>query len=67
MLMFRSCPKCKGDRYVEGDVFGPYLLCLQCGHVSYPGTASMVRSRPADRRPSEHSGMPTANALLASR
>ena len=36
MLMFKSCPRCLGDRSLERDLYGWYVVCLACGHVSYP-------------------------------
>ena len=31
MLKLRGCPKCQGDLYVEQDMYGAYLSCIQCG------------------------------------
>jgi len=36
MVFFKSCPRCSGDRTMEEDLYGHYILCLTCGHVSYP-------------------------------
>ena len=36
MILFKSCPRCGGDRYVERDLFGSYVTCLACGSVEYP-------------------------------
>ena len=36
MILFKSCPRCSGDRVVENDFYGWYVMCLACGHVSYP-------------------------------
>ena len=36
MILFKSCPRCSGDRTMEEDLYGHYILCLTCGHVSYP-------------------------------
>ncbi len=33
MWRFKSCPKCRGDLYVENDLSGWYEECLQCGYV----------------------------------
>ena len=43
MILYKSCPRCSGDRYVEQDGFGSYVSCLAGGHIAYPGTALMVR------------------------
>lgn len=31
MLFFKACPKCHGDMYVDRDVYGTFIECLQCG------------------------------------
>ncbi len=31
MLNLKSCPRCKGDVYVDSDWFGAFESCLQCG------------------------------------
>ncbi len=36
MVLFKSCPRCSGDRTMERDLYGWYILCLACGYVSYP-------------------------------
>ena len=36
MVFFKSCPRCSGDRSLESDQYGWYLLCLPCGYVTYP-------------------------------
>ena len=36
MILFRSCPRCTGDRSLEQDFYGWYVLCLSCGFVTYP-------------------------------
>ena len=36
MVLFKSCPRCSGDRTLEHDLYGWYILCLTCGFVSYP-------------------------------
>ena len=36
MVFFKSCPRCSGDRILEHDVYGWYILCLACGYVTYP-------------------------------
>ena len=35
-VLFKSCPRCSGDRVLEHDFYGWYIACLACGHVSYP-------------------------------
>ena len=31
MIMFKACPKCRGDMHVNRDIHGDYKECLQCG------------------------------------
>ncbi len=31
MFFFKGCPKCHGDLYVDGDSYGAFVECLQCG------------------------------------
>ena len=33
MIKFKACPKCKGDLYLNQDIYGKYLNCLQCGYL----------------------------------
>ena len=33
MIIFKGCPRCRGDIMLERDVYGDYLECLQCGNV----------------------------------
>ena len=36
MIFFKSRPRCSGDRSLERDYYGRYVLCLTCGYVTYP-------------------------------
>lgn len=52
MMWLKVCPRCKGDVYVEKDIFENNLKCLQCGHVlsesekrEVESTAPAVRQR----------------------
>ena len=31
MLLFKACARCQGDMQVNGDFYGDYKQCLQCG------------------------------------
>jgi len=33
MIRFKACPKCAGDLYVNKDMYGQFLNCLQCGYL----------------------------------
>ena len=48
MILFKSCPRCSGDRSLEQDFYGWYVLCLTCGYVTYP-EFGLRRARPAER------------------
>ena len=30
---FKSCPRCRGDVFLEKDIYGWYEQCLQCGYL----------------------------------
>ena len=36
MVYFKSCRRCSGDRVLDQDIYGWYMLCLACGYVTYP-------------------------------
>ena len=50
MILFKSCPRCKGDRTLENDLDGWYILCLACGHVAYPDVEEERRETARERR-----------------
>ncbi len=33
MLLFKACPRCRGDMHASGDMYGDYKECLQCGWI----------------------------------
>ncbi len=33
MIWPKGCKRCGGDLSMEGDVYGTYVACLQCGQV----------------------------------
>jgi hypothetical protein len=46
MIVFRGCAKCQGDVYIERNLDGADLVCLQCGSrkaVSAGGASSNER------------------------
>ena len=51
MWRFKSCPKCRGDVYLERDFEGAwYEHCLQCGYRRYmPEMAASGRFAESDR------------------
>jgi predicted nucleic-acid-binding Zn-ribbon protein len=55
MMLYKSCPKCRGDLNVERDLYGgpPDLVCIQCGYTARPQERISLLSRLFDRpRPS---------------
>jgi len=32
-VKFKGCPKCHGDLYLNRDLYGRYVTCLQCGYM----------------------------------
>jgi len=33
MVLFKACPRCRGDLHVNRDMYGEYRECLQCGYM----------------------------------
>ena len=46
MLRLKSCPRCRGDMMEEKLLGEVALVCLRCGHRSFPQPAA---ERPATR------------------
>ena len=40
-IIFKECPRDRGDLIYEKDHYGAYWDCLQCGHHYYPGRNGM--------------------------
>jgi len=32
MWIYKSCPRCRGDIFVDADITRTYIKCLQCGY-----------------------------------
>ena len=30
-MLFKACPKCSGDLFLDKDHYGVFLQCFQCG------------------------------------
>ena len=41
-MIFRGCNRCVGDLYVEEDLGGSELVCLQCGNRVPQGASATV-------------------------
>ncbi len=39
MFMLKGCPRCHGDLCQGRDIYGEFVVCLQCGY--YPGDNEM--------------------------
>ncbi len=50
MIWPKGCKRCGGDLAMEGDVYGTYVACLQCGHIKNDLAPQTLASsnRPAD-------------------
>ena len=46
MMVFRGCSKCQGDVYVERNIDGADLVCLQCGSRRLVATSELPRHEP---------------------
>ena len=34
MFYLKACARCDGDLYIDGDYYGSFLRCLQCGRLT---------------------------------
>ena len=50
MIYFKSCQRCSGDRSLESDMYGWYVICLSCGFVTYPDIVAKQKPAAAARR-----------------
>lgn len=49
MWKFKSCPKCAGDLFVDSDMNGWYVECLQCGYLSDLDSMLKVENEPFNK------------------
>lgn len=49
MLRLKSCPRCHGDMMEEKMLGEAELVCLQCGHRSFPPPAATRLAAPPTR------------------
>ncbi len=49
MIYFKSCQRCSGDRSLEQDMYGWYVICLGCGSVTYPDIVEEKKPAAASR------------------
>ena len=50
MWRLKSCPRCKGDIFLDKDIDGWYERCLQCGYNQDLETIVEVREQPSVRK-----------------
>ena len=50
MWKLKSCPKCKGDLFVDWDMNGWYEQCLQCGYLRDLETILQVEEYQPDKK-----------------
>ena len=34
MMLFKACTRCSGDVRETSDMYGRYMQCVQCGHLT---------------------------------
>jgi uncharacterized protein (DUF983 family) len=47
MIITKSCPRCQGDMLREEFLGEVEMVCLQCGHRTYPETQTRWPAAPA--------------------
>ena len=55
MILFKGCPRCRGDLHTRADMYGEYAECLQCGYVRdvQPAQTRVEAAQPSAGRPSK--------------
>ncbi len=47
MILIKSCPRCHGDMMEEELAGEIEMVCLQCGHRTYPDAQSKQSAAPS--------------------
>lgn len=47
MILMKSCPRCHGDMMEEELLGEKEIVCLQCGHRTYPEAQTQQPAAPA--------------------
>ena len=50
MIKFKVCPRCNGDLYLNEDIFGKYLNCLQCGYMKDEEAPAVIYKKTRNKR-----------------
>jgi hypothetical protein len=58
MWELKKCPRCGGDMFIDRDIYGWYVKCLQCSYCFELSSLDEIQqsSVPKDKRPAETSG-----------
>ena len=59
MIKFKVCPRCHGDLYLNEDIFGKYVNCLQCGYMKDPVAPALTKEE-TKRKPAAAAGRKAA-------
>jgi len=54
-----ACPKCaKGDLFLNKDMYGAYVQCLQCGYLKEINVKRPIKTRSAPPRRTARTAVP---------
>ena len=42
MIIFKGCPRCRGDLVLDRDRYGAYLECFQCAYLVDQDSGALV-------------------------
>lgn len=43
MMWLGACPRCRGDLFLQSDLFGEFVSCLQCGTILNESQEGSIR------------------------
>ncbi|MDA1188345.1 MAG: hypothetical protein O2854_01500 [Chloroflexi bacterium] len=66
-MLYDSCPRCVGTRYLDRDQFGWFLTCVACGSVSYPTVKDRPKRRKYDREVAGTAELPARSPRISFR
>ncbi|HZP26807.1 MAG TPA: hypothetical protein VFB90_07140 [Dehalococcoidia bacterium] len=49
MIWHKGCPRCQGDVWVESDIYGDYVTCVQCGMLGEVSFLRRPRPQPSSK------------------
>lgn len=64
MMLYKSCPKCRGDLGVERDLMGgpPDLVCIQCGYTARPAERITLLTHALEKQGMQRVAVPDTRA-----